>query len=287
MSRIEWRRAGARVLLAGLCAVATGVAWAEETFDCVVQPARIVALGSPVTGVLAEVLVTRGQVVQAGDVVARLEDSVERAALALQRTQAEDRSSLRAQEARLALATARMERVRQLLDRGAATQEAFDEAEAELMVARAEIDRLGVELHLAGQELDRAQATLDRRTIRSPMDGVVTRRLLQPGEFVTQEAAVAEIAALDPLHVETFLPAAYYPQLSVGMAARVALRQPEGQEIVAQVGVIDRVFDATSGTFGLRLDLPNPEGAFPAGQRCSVSFEIEPVKGVAENYGLR
>jgi hypothetical protein len=36
--------------------------------------------------------------------------------------------------------------------------------------------------------------------------------------------------------------------------------------------VVDRVFDASSGTFGVRLELPNPNGAIPAGVRCKVEF---------------
>ena len=38
--------------------------------------------------------------------------------------------------------------------------------------------------------------------------------------------------------------------------------------------MVDRVFDAASGTFGVRLDLPNSDGALPAGQRCIVSFAL-------------
>ena len=44
---------------------------------------------------------------------------------------------------------------------------------------------------------------------------------------------------------------------------------------VAVVTVVDRVFDAASGSFGVRLSLPNGDGALPAGHRCKVAFAPE------------
>ena len=47
----------------------------------------------------------------------------------------------------------------------------------------------------------------------------------------------------------------------------------ENGEYAARVKVVDRVVDAASGTFGVRLELPNPQGAVPAGVKCKVRFE--------------
>ena len=68
-------------LLLGLALAAPALAQDGngELFDCVATPARTVKLGSPVTGLLADVKVRRGDVVEAGQPVARLESSVEEA----------------------------------------------------------------------------------------------------------------------------------------------------------------------------------------------------------------
>lgn len=271
-------------LLAAMSAVSTALA--EVEFDCVVQPNRFFSIGSPVTGILSEVFVARGDRVTEGQVLAQLEAKLEAAAVALNELRASDTTSINAQLARLRLAQERMARASELLARGATTQEVFDQATAELEVSSAELERLKVQQSLAGLELDRAQAALARRTIRSPIDGVVAARRLSKGEFVTQEAWIVRLAALDPLFVEAFLPVAYFDQLAVGHVAVVTLRQPAETRLDAEVTVVDSVFDATSNTFGVRLALSNPDGSLPAGQRCRVYLNVEKVNRAPGELGL-
>lgn len=278
---MQWRSAATRIraiCIAGACLWGTFPATAEVAFDCVVQPNRTIALGSPVTGILSEVLVGRGDAVTKGQILARLEAELETATVTLNELRASDTTSIEAQQARLLLAEERMRRAEQLLERGATTREAFDQAKAELDVSTAELARLKVQQELAALELLRARATLARRTIRSPIGGIVSQRALSPGEFVTQEAWIMRIADLDPLHVEVFLPTGYFDQLAVGQTGHVVLRQPAGGRFDAEVVVVDSVFDATSNTFGVRLALPNADLALPAGQRCKMTLDVTPVE---------
>ena len=132
-----------------------------------------------------------------------------------------------------------------------------------------------MELEFSRLDLDRSRAALSLRTIESPVTGLVMRRGLAAGEYVHQEASIATLAELDPLHVEVFLPSGLFPRLSVGMTATVRPAPPIGGAYPAEVTVIDRVFDATSNTVGLRLSLPNPGSRIPGGQRCSVEFSFD------------
>lgn len=72
----------------------------------------------------------------------------------------------------------------------------------------------------------------------------------------------------------------YYTQFAVGQTAVVQPQQPVGSRYTAEVIVIDRVFDATSNTFGVRLVLDNPDGLLLAGQRCTVDFAITPISDI-------
>ena len=56
------------------------------------------------------------------------------------------------------------------------------------------------------------------------------------------------------------------------MEATVYPQQPVGGEYKATVITVDKVLDAASGTFGVRLKLPNPKRKLPAGLRCMVKF---------------
>src|ERR1700749_307965 len=69
--------------------VGASPALAEQSFDCVIDPAETVKLGSPLTGVLAEIKVKRGDTVTRGQPVALLESVIEVATVKLNRFKAE------------------------------------------------------------------------------------------------------------------------------------------------------------------------------------------------------
>ena len=75
-----------------------------------------------------------------------------------------------------------------------------------------------------------------------------------------------------PLLVETFLPVEYFAKITAGQTAQVTTSGAVAGTYQATITVVDRVFDAASKTFGVRLELPNPDYALPAGQVCRVSF---------------
>jgi multidrug efflux pump subunit AcrA (membrane-fusion protein) len=131
---------------------------------------------------------------------------------------------------------------------------------------------------LKSLELARAEAGLELKTIRSPDDGVVTERALSGGEYVNQESHILTIARLSELRVETYLPVALYGQVAEGDIATVEPEPPIGGSYKAKVAVVDHVFDAASGTFGVRLLLPNPDLRLPAGMRCKVRFGSFPPR---------
>jgi len=120
-------------------------------------------------------------------------------------------------------------------------------------------------------EVTRASELLKLRTIRSPIDGVVMERTLGPGEYVgSDQTHLLTIAQIDPLYVEVYVPVSQFGKIRVGMEGEV---HPEiGGSYVAHVTVVDRVYDAASATIGVRLELPNPDNAIPAGLTCQVRF---------------
>ena len=68
------------------------------------------------------------------------------------------------------------------------------------------------------------------------------------------------------------MPVALYGQIELGAEGEVRPEPPFDQPYTAKVVIVDRVVDAASGTFGLRLELPNPKGELPAGLKCTVRF---------------
>ncbi len=245
-----------------------------ETFDCVITPAVTIDVGSPVSGLLDKVLVDQGDTVESGQIIARLHSEVEAKAVELLQLQARSTAGIEAQESRLALAQKQLDRARDLMERRVGTLERLEAAEAEVEVITRERAMAQLQHEVTGLELERAQAQLEQRVIRSPLDGIVVARHLFDGEFLGTENSVVSLAQVDPLHVEAFLPVTAHPMLSPGMTLTVTPEAPLSGTFSAQVDVIDRVFDAASGTFGIRLTLPNPGNAIPAGHRCEVEVPL-------------
>ena len=127
-------------------------------------------------------------------------------------------------------------------------------------------------MQLAQLELARAIELLKQRIIRSPINGVVVARALGPGEYAFDQAHLLTVSQIDPLNVEVFVPLSQFGRIRPGTRAEVYPEDPVGGGHPAIVTIVDQVFDAASGTIGIRLELPNPEYAVPAGVKCRVRF---------------
>jgi RND family efflux transporter MFP subunit len=270
-----------------LLLAAGATAW-SATFDCVINPSLTLKLGSPVASILDSVDVERGDLVKRGQVIARLESKVEQATVAVNEARAESMSEIEAKKAVVDLKRGVLAR-KVSLQKSYASAQDIEIAQAEYNVAIQELAEATVSHHVAQLDLNRAKAALEIRTIRSPIDGVIDKRALGPGEYVHQEASIVTVARIDPLYVETFLPVRYFGLIKIGNTANVRPDDPVGGDRNAAVTVVDEVFDAASGTFGVRLALPNPEHIVPAGLRCRITFDVHeqtvraPASGILLN----
>lgn len=272
--------ASAIVLLACL----PGDARAQAEFECVIQPRQILEIRSPVEGLIQRVHVDRGQSVRRGQVLAVIDDSVERVAAEAARHRASMTGAMQAAESRVLATGRKLERVQELVASKFVSAQALDDAQNERRLAEAELREAQDARRLAELELSRQTAIIQLKSVRSPVNGVVVERLLNTGELA--EAGVGRrpifrLAEIDVLHVEVLLPAEAWSQVRPGQAAEVTPATGGGARR-ASVTVVDRILDAASGTFGVRLELPNPKHEVPAGARCRVQLEgvsIGPRRG--------
>jgi RND family efflux transporter MFP subunit len=246
----------------------------SEAFDCLIEPSELVDIGSPVIGLIDKIYVERADLVREGEVVAELESGAERAAVDLARARAAMNGTELAREANVRLGRARENRARHLSQSNVLSQDLREEAETSAELARFELQQAREDRRTAALQLAQAEELLARRTIRSPISGVVVDRLMSPGERVDEEA-ILRIARISPLRVEVTLPATSFGFVKPGMKAAVEPEISGDQVYIASVQLVDRVIDAASGTFGVRLELPNPQQDIPSGLHCRVRF-LEP-----------
>ncbi len=258
---------------AGLLTATLNCATAQvRSFDCLLEPRLKIKLATPVSGVLREVMVDRGDIIHKQQVVAQLESSVDQAMLELAKAKAESDATVKARMARLAFLTKKRDRTVTLMAKGATSAAALDEIESDFGVAQEELHEAEANMKIAQLDAVRAEEVLKLRSIMSPIDGVVAERNLLGGEYAYEQAPIMTIAQINPLNVEVFVPVALYGTITVGTEATILGEAPVGGRYVAKVEVIDPLIDARSGTFGIRLLLPNPDNKIPAGLRCKVEF---------------
>lgn len=213
-------------------------------FEGLIEPREVVNFGSQVPGILEKVLVERGDRVEVGQILARLKSGVEAAAL-------------KTAEAKVAFGQRKLQRNEELTKKRLISVHEKDEIETELQLARLQVAE--------------AREQLELRVIRSTVRGVVVKRTGAPGGYIGEEPFLT-VAQIDPLNVELVIPAQYIGAIRVGDKATVLPEEPVGGEYAAAVVIVDKVIDAASGTFGVRLELPNPKLALPAGLKCRVVF---------------
>ena len=214
----------------------------QEVLSCIIEPSRRILVASAVSGIARRVAFERGDLVRAGDVLLELNSESERAQLALSTERAE-------------FSRRKLGRNREMTSRN--------------LLSAQEVDDLRTEARLAELEANRARVELERRTTISPLTGIIVERRITQGEAVMNEP-FAEMIALDPLHAEVTLRAEAYRRVRPGMQAQLALGPPVGEVRPGQVSIVDRAIDSSSGTFRMRVVIPNPGLAMPSGMACRI-----------------
>ncbi len=259
--------------LATLLMVYTDLVQAGEpaAADCIIMPRATVEVGSAVPGLIEELLVERGDRVEQGQVLGKLESKVEQATLSVATARADMINEIKLGRINLAFDKRKEKRVNTLYERKSVSLHNKDEANTDANLSYWRLSEAIEKRQLRQLEMQRAQAILDRRVMRSPITGTVVERYKSVGEYVEDESLL-KIVDLDVLYVEAIVAMDLFGQISEGMRVDVLPETTAGQSFQARVIVVDPMGDAASGTFGVRAELPNPENRLPAGQRCQVRF---------------
>jgi len=244
-------------------------------FDCLIEPRQVVELRSPMEGLIAKINVDRGDYVRKGDELAMLDIGVDRVQASMAQMRSQMEGAVWSWESRGILSAKKFGRLDELAKENLMSAQLRDEAATEKRIAEGELRDAVDNRKLAELEYKRQLEIIRLKTIRSPINGVVTERLQNPGELSESGSgrkAMLKIADIDVLHVEVLLPVEAFGKVRAGMSTFVSPEIPAGAKLRATVKIVDAVFDAASRTFGVRLELPNPQRKIPGGSRCRVDF---------------
>lgn len=234
----------------------TPVEVAEVRRDSVVQEATAVGtlvsnesvmIRPEIAGRIVEIGFEEGQRVERGQQLFKLDDQVYQAELA-------------DAQARLQLATRNLQRARELTQRGAGTERALDQAQAEAETARA-----AVEL---------ARARLTKTTIEAPMEGITGLRQVSVGDYVTAGQDMVNLEDIVPIKVDFRIPERFLGPLQVGQTVRVSADAFPGRDFTGQVYAVNPQIDPSARSIHVRAILANDDGVLRPGQFVRVGLQL-------------
>jgi membrane fusion protein, multidrug efflux system len=212
------------------------------------RPRQSVELRPEAEGRVTEITFVTGQTVEAGQVMLRLDDASERAAL-------------KAAEATLSeMAAARVRQAR-LLDEGRSALAVYEAAEAAAL--RAEAER------------DLAQAELDDRTIRAPFTGIVGLTDLSMGSIVDRDTDVATLDDLSQVEVDFQVPERFLSYLAPGLTVSLTGPAFPGTTFPGRISAIGTRVDATTRSIAVRATVTNSDRRLAAGMFMQVTLVLE------------
>lgn len=232
-----------------------------------VQALNAVTLRAQVDGVLLEVAVTEGQEVRAGTVVARIDPRTYAAALA----QAEAK---RAQDQAL-LANARID-----LQRYAELSRSAGASRQQLDTQRALVQQYEAQIQADEAAISSARTQLDFTTIRSPVDGRVGLRQVDPGNVVrsSDSTGIMVVNQMRPITVAFTLPQQQLRQVLSAMQRGPVAVQVVGRDGATQAeGTLltpDNQVDTTTGTVRFKATFPNEDGLLWPGAFVNVRLSV-------------
>ena len=243
------------------------------------EPYRSVEVAAPESGTIEDIVVRQGQLVKKGDVIAVLDQDVLLASLEIAKAKAESTAKLDAAKIELLLKQRRLDNFYRL-GKDNSSNEEVERARADTDLARSTVLAAQEELKLNALEMKRIQVQLDRRTIRSPIDGVVTRLHHEVGEFIPQtDPKVATIVDLNRLRVVFHPPTRLVEMLDP--KAPVPVRLLRTNEVVqAEIEYVSPVTNADSGSVRVEVIFDNSSGKHRSGMRSALSLTDRTEAGV-------
>ena len=231
----------------------------------IAEPAQLVAMAAPLTGVLAELHVREGASVKQGEVLAVMDDRVAQAAVRAAALAAEKLSEI--EQARIGLAMAKQyhRRVARAHQHKAASDLELDEAQGRVDKAQATLElarelRKELEARMALE-----QARLDTHRVTAPFDGRVVAIKGKIGESLDVNDSLLTIANLRSLRVELNLPIRWLNNVEIGTSYPLAAEAPVRRTLMAKLVWYEPMIDAATHTFRCVFEIENQDESLPAG----------------------
>lgn len=209
-------------------------------------------IAAQVRGQVTEIRSREGEAVEAGTVLLVIDP--ERRQLEVANAEAQ----LAKAKAEYAVATRNFQRTQSLSRGNAASEARLDEDRTRQLLASSASNAARAQLGLA-------KRALADSTVRAPFSGLIARRHVSVGEYLTAGTALFDLVALDPIEVEFTLAEIDSSKVVLGHPVEVTLAPYPDQIFRATVSMISPTIDPRTRTLLVKAELPNPDGLIRPG----------------------
>jgi RND family efflux transporter MFP subunit len=216
------------------------------------QPVNQATVKAKVSGDVRHIAVREGETVRAGQVLARIDTAD------LEVRVAERVGALESAKAQLAMAEKTSASNQTLLRQNFISQNAFDNAESSLSVAKGTVKSAEAQVQLA-------QNALRDAAVVSPLAGIVARRHVQPGEKVAFDSPVVTVVDLTEMELQAAVPSADVPELALGMPVDLTSDGFGDRRFSGRIERINPATEAGTRSILVYVGIPNADRSLRGG----------------------
>lgn len=233
-------------------------------------------VGSSVLGRIAAVHVKEGSEVKKGDVLVELDAADHRSSVAAQQARvAAAEARVAASRAQLAETEVQLARQKDLASQNAAARSVVEDLEARAGTLRAQVSSALAEAKSAQADVALARVTLDRTSIKAPMDGTVLDKPLDVGETVSTETPILELADLSSVVVEIDVPETRLSLVKVGGPCEIALDAFADKRLRGKVRELGKRVNRAKATVPVKVEFTDDGSGVLPDMSARVSFLSE------------
>ena len=224
-------------------------------------------VAAQVSGEITEITADEGAAVEAGSVVLKIDPERRTLERANQQAQVAQAIAQRDESRR------NLKRVQSLRKRNAVSQAQMDEAETNLRLAQARLEAAEAQLGLAERAFRDA-------TVAAPFSGLIARRHVNAGEFVSAGQPLFDLVTLDPIEVEFFLPEADSSRVRAGVPVEVRVSPYPDEVFSANVTVVSPTIDPQTRTLRVKALIENSDGRLRPGLFARADLGVSKRSGI-------
>lgn len=212
-----------------------------------IEPIQGVNIANEVTGKVVKINFESGQKVKAGDPLISLDTEVEKA-------------NLKAAKGRMPAVQSNYKRMSLLLKKGSVSQGQVDDAQAEFLALQGEIESY--------------QATIRRREITAPFDGITGLRNVFMGEYLTAGSDIVRLEDVSRMQIRFTIPQNDLNRIHIGQELKIFVDAEPNSSFSGSISAIEPAVNFQSGVVQVQADIPNTEQKLRSGMFAKANIML-------------